>query len=137
MFHDIIAARTEELQAAWNVDQPVEQVIEENKRGTIIMIINTKLQTHCLYSFQFQLVVSYVIIEDKKKEEDQLYIDKKRRGKRSRSKERRSSFTDHYERSHKKRKHERSKSRERRSRDSHHDDSVHKRHKHKHKSKHE
>lgn len=71
------------------------------------------------------------------KEEDQLYIDKKRRVKRSRSKERRSSFTDHYERSHKKRKHERSKSRERRSRDSHHGDSVHKRHKHKHKSKHE
>lgn len=62
MFHDIIAARTEELQAAWNVDKPVEQVIEENKRGMIIVIINTKLQTHYLYSFQFQLVVlSYVI----------------------------------------------------------------------------
>lgn len=53
MFHDIIAARTEELQAAWNVDQPVEQVIDDNKKGMMVMIIKTNMLF--IISFNFNL----------------------------------------------------------------------------------
>ena len=53
MFHDIIAARTEELQAAWNVDQPVEQVIDDNKKGMMVMII--KANVLFIISFNFNL----------------------------------------------------------------------------------
>lgn len=53
MFRDIIAARTEELQAAWNVDQPVEQVIDDNKKGMMVMII--KANRLFIISFNFNL----------------------------------------------------------------------------------
>ena len=53
MFRDIIAARTEELQAAWYVDQPVEQVIDDNKMGMMVMIIKAKMLF--IISFNFNL----------------------------------------------------------------------------------